>query len=185
MGRVVEVQRGGEKHHHPHHHDRIQGHVEEIERQPLPRSQAGGLQERHGRHFLHDEERRVRQDEGVTRDVVAVPVETGLFAAHFGGEALLKKLQSFSFITGAGHVLDVEESLGADVPDDCSHHQREKPPLDEGAAFVEGGVGEQDERSQEEEGPSPGDFDEIPARKTTCYNIKLHISAVKKNIITA
>lgn len=169
----MEVNRGAGKHPHPNDHDKIQGHVQQVEDHPGQCRETGGLQGGHRGRFLHDEESRVGQDEGVSRDVVAVPVEAGPPAAGFGCELLFDNVRGVGFKTRAGRVLDVEEGLGADVPDDCCHRQRQQTPAEEGHASVEGGVGEEEEGGQQQQRPPPGHFDKIPARGTFTLALSL------------
>ena len=159
----MEVNRGAGKHPHPERHQHVQGHVEQLEDQPGQRGQSSCLHRGHGRHLLHDEECGVTQDEGVSRDVVAPPVEAGAPAGHFGGELRVHHLHGGGLKTGAGHVLDVEEGLGAHVPDGRRHRQGQEAPAQEGGAPAEGGVGEEDEGRQQEQRPAPRHFDKIPA----------------------
>lgn len=82
----MEVNRGTCKHPHPQDYNKIQCHIQQIENHPGQRGQAGRLQGTHGCRLLYDEESRVGQDERVSRDVVADPVEASPPAAGFGGE---------------------------------------------------------------------------------------------------
>lgn len=157
----MEVHRGAGKHPHPNDHDQIQGHVQQAEDHPGKCREAGWLQRGHGGRLLHDEEGRVGQDEGVSRDVVAMPMEAGLPAGGFRNELWLNNFHRARFITQAGCILDVEEGLCADIPDDCGHYQREQPAAEEGHIPAEGGVGEEEEGSQQKQRPSPGNFDKI------------------------
>lgn len=91
-------------------------------------------------------------------------MEAGTPAAGFGDELLVDNLHAVSFITRAGRVLDIEEGLGASVPDACRYRQRQQPPAEEGHAPVEGGVGEEEEGGEEQQRPPPGYFDKIPAK---------------------
>lgn len=84
----MEVNGGARKHPHPQDYDKIQCHIQQIENHPGQSRQAGRLQGSHGCGLLQDEESRVGQDEGVSRNVVADPVETSPPAAGFGGELL-------------------------------------------------------------------------------------------------
>lgn len=157
----MEVNRGARKHPHPDDHYQIQGHVQQAEHHPGECRETGCFQGRHRCRFLHDEEGRVGQDEGVSWDVVAAPVEAGPPAAGFGYELLVDNIQGVGFITRAGRVLDVEEGLGADIPDGCGHRQRQQPPAEEGHTPAEGGVGEEEEGGQQQQRPPPGHFDKI------------------------
>ncbi len=145
----MKVHRGAHKHPHPNDHDQIQGHVQQLEDHPGQCREAAFLQEGHWCRFLLDEESRVGQDEGVSRDVHAVPVKAGAPAAGFGYKLLLDHIHGVSFKTRAGHVLDVEEGLGADIPDGCCNHQRQQPPA-ENVHSPAGGVGEDDEGRQQQ-----------------------------------
>lgn len=127
---VMEVNGGAGKHPHPNDQYEVQGQVQQVEEHPGQSRETGSLQGRHVCRFLHDEESRVGQDEGVPRDVVAEPVEAGTPAAGFGGELLLDNIHGVGFKTRAGQVLDVEERLGAEVPDGGRHHQRQQPPAE-------------------------------------------------------
>lgn len=172
VGRVMEVNRRAGEHPHPDDDDQIQSHVQQVEDHPGESGELGGPQGGHGRRFLHDEESGVGQDEGVSRYVVAVPEEAGPPAAGFGHELLVDDIQRVGFVTRTRGVLDVEEGLGEGVPHGCCHGERQQPAAEEGDAPAEGGVGEEEEGSQQEQRPSPRHFDKIPARG------KGHISSI-------
>lgn len=93
----MEVNRGAGKHPHPHNHDQIQRHVEQIKHNPLQRRQAGGLQGGHGGCLFHDEESRVGEDEGVSRDVISAPEKAGLPAAGFESELFVDDVHGVGF----------------------------------------------------------------------------------------
>lgn len=141
----MEINRGAGEHPHPNNHKKIQGHIQQVQDHPGKSRKAGGIQGGHWGSFLHDEEGRVGQDEGVSRDVIAVPVEASTPAGGFQCELLFDDFQGAAFVTRTGHILDVEEGLCADVPDSCCHHQRQQPPAEEGDTPAEGGVGQEEE----------------------------------------
>lgn len=95
--RIVEVNAGARQHPRPNEQYQVQGNVEQVEDHPGQRGVAGRLQGGHRRHLLHDEESGVHQDEGVSRDVVAVPVEAGPPAPGFGCEFLVDDIHGVSF----------------------------------------------------------------------------------------
>lgn len=146
----MKVNRGTGKHPHPHDNDQIEGHVEQVQNHPGQRRQTGGLHGRHGSCFLHDEKSRVAQDEGMSRDVVAIPVEAGTPAGDFGGELRLCNVCGRRFKTDTADVLDVEECLSEDVPNSCGHHQGQEPPAEEGHTPAEAGVGKEQEGCQQQ-----------------------------------
>lgn len=144
---VMEVDGGAGEHPHPENHYNVEGHVQQVEERPLPRPPPRS----HGRDLLGDDERRVSQDEGVSRDVMAVPAEAGPPAAALGGEVGLEGAVAVGAL--AGPLLDAVEGLGAEVPDGRRRrqaHQR-RPP---------GGVGHEEEGGQQQQHPTPGDFHE-------------------------
>lgn len=100
-----------------------------------------------------------------------MPVEAGPPAADFGHELFVDDIHGVSFITGAGHILDVEEGLSAGVPDGCCHHQSQQPSAQEVNTSVEGGVGEEEEGCQQEQRPPPGHFDKIPGKRKKLYQL--------------
>lgn len=103
----------------------------------------------------------------MARDVVAVPVETSLPAADFQRELFLGDVHRVSFITGASHILNVEEGCCAHVPNGCCHQQRQHPAAEEGHFSAEQGVGQQDEGREQQQRPAPGQFDEVAAKEET------------------
>lgn len=161
---VVEVNTGADKHPQPNHHDQIQGDVEQVEHSPGQSRVAGGLHQGHGGHLLHDEEGGVGENEAVSRDVVAVPVETGPPARHFGHKLLLDDVLGDGVEARAGHVLDVEEGADADVPNGRGDSQRQQAAAEEVRATAEGGVAEEDEGREQQQGPPPRQLDHVPAR---------------------
>ena len=108
-----------------------------------------------------------------------MPVEAGPPAADFGRELFVDDVHGVSFITGAGHILNVEEGLSADVPDGCCHHQSQQPSAEERNTSVEGGVGEEEERCQQEQRPPPGHFDKIPARRGKFYQLTCTLNQLR------
>lgn len=62
----MEINRGAREHPHPNDHDKIQGYIQQAQDLPGKPRQAGGIERAHWGNFLHDEECRVRQDEGVS-----------------------------------------------------------------------------------------------------------------------
>lgn len=167
MRQVVEVNSGAGKHPDPDHQDEVQNNVEEVEDHPGQSRVARHLQGLHGRHLLHDQEGRIGQDEGMAGDVVAVPVEASLPADAFHGEFLLHHFHRVGFVARTRHVLDVEEGPGADVPNGRCHHQRQQPAAEEGRVSAERRVGQEDEGCEQQQGPTPGQFDEVPAGVST------------------
>lgn len=141
----MEINRGAREHPHPNDHDKIQGYIQQAQDLPGKSRQAGGIERAHWGNFLHDEEGGVRQNEGVSWDVIANPVESSPPADSFRCELLVINLYQAVFITRTGHILDVEEGLCAEVPDSCCHHQRKQPPGEKGDTPVEGGIGEEEE----------------------------------------
>lgn len=160
---VVEVKRCAGKHPHPSEQYQIQQSKQQVEEKPGQRGLTGRLQEGHRCHFFQDEETGVGQDEGVSRDVVAVPAEAGPPAAYFGCEFLHGNIHGVRFKARAGHLLYVVERLCADVPVGCCHHQRQHPPAEERHTSVEGEVGEEKEGRQQHQRPAPRQLDKIPA----------------------
>lgn len=157
---VMEVNWSADEHPQPQNREHIQGHVQQTEDRLGQWRQSGCPQQDHRRRFLYDEEGRVGQDEGVSRDVVPTPEQTGPPAGHSARE-LVGNEQSAVFITGAADVLDVEEGLCADVPHSCGYHQRREPTAKEGHAPAEGRVGQEDEGRQQQQRPPPRHFDKI------------------------
>lgn len=99
----------------------------------------------------------------MARDVKAIPVEASLPAAGFEGEFFLENIHSFSFIARTSHVLDVDESRGANVPNGRCNHQSTSPAAKEGHTSAEERVKEEEEGCEQQQGPTPGQFDEVPA----------------------
>lgn len=99
----------------------------------------------------------------MARDVKAVPVETSLLAAGFEGEFFLENIHSFSFVARTGHILDVEEGRGANVPNGCCNHQSTNPASEEGNTSAEERVNQEEEGCEQQQGPTPGQLDEITA----------------------
>lgn len=124
---------------------------------------ADRLQVRHRLHLLHDKEGRIGQDEGVSRDVVAMPVEACLPAGDLGCELIHDNIHTVGFKARASQVLNVGEGLSADFPNGCCHHQRQQALSEEEHAPTEGGVGEKDEGRQQQQSPTPGQFDKVPS----------------------
>lgn len=180
--RVVEVQGGAAEHPHPQDHQPVQSDVQQVQHQAREGGYTRRLQVGHGRRLLHDEERRVRQDEGVSGDVVAEPVEAGASAGGFGGELGLHRggVQGERSEAGAGRILDVEEGLGEDVPDGGGDGERQQPPRQEGHVTVQGRVGQEHEGSEEQQRPAPRHFHEIqvedvPAAAEICFRNQLQL----------
>lgn len=99
----------------------------------------------------------------MARDVKAIPVETSLLAAGFEGEFFLENIHSFSFIARTSHILDVDEGRGANIPNGCCNHQSTNPTAEEGRTSAEERVNQEEEGCEQQQGPTPGQFDEITA----------------------
>lgn len=99
----------------------------------------------------------------MARDVKAVPVETRLLAAGFEGEFFLENIHSFRFVARTGHILDVEEGRGANVPNGRCNHQSTNPASEEGNTSAEERVNQEEEGCEQQQGPTPGQLDEITA----------------------
>lgn len=97
-------------------------------------------------------------------DVVAMPVETSLPAADFEGEFSHDNVHSVSFIARTSHILNVEEGCSADIPNSCCHHQRQHPAAEEGHFPTEQRVSQDDEGREQQQSPTPGQFDEVTAK---------------------
>lgn len=97
-------------------------------------------------------------------DVVATPVETRLPAADFDCEFFLDDVHRVSFVTQTSHILNVDEDRSADVPDSCRHHQGRHPAAEEGHSSTEQRVGQEDEGREQQQSPTPGQFDEVSAK---------------------
>ena len=112
----MEVHRGTRKHEYPNHYECVQSDVQQLDDCSGQGGQTGGLHVSHGCRLLHDEERGVEEQEGVTRDVEAMPVKAG---PHTGGlchEVCVANVQSSRGKTRAGDIFYVEECLSADKP---------------------------------------------------------------------
>lgn len=151
----MEVNRCAGKHPNPQKYNQIQGHIQQIEDGGEVCRQVACPQEGHWSRFLHDEEGRVRQDEGVSRDVKAMPVKAGLPAGGFGHKLRFHNTEGAVFVTRASRILDVEEGFCADVPDKCRYCQRCQPAAEGGNTAAEGGVGEEEEQCQQQQRPTP------------------------------
>lgn len=103
----------------------------------------------------------------MARDVKATPVETSLLAAGFEGELFLENVHSFSFVARTSHILDVEEGRDANVPNGGCHHQSTHPAAQEGHTPAEERVNQEEEGCEQQQRPTPGQFDEIPAGDKT------------------
>lgn len=93
-----------------------------------------------------------------------MPVETSLPAADFECEFFLDSVRSVSLVTRTGYILNVDEGLGADIPNSCCHHQRQHPAGEEGHFPTEQGVSQEDEGREQQQSPTPGQFDEVTAK---------------------
>lgn len=99
----------------------------------------------------------------MARNVVAMPVETCLPAAAFEPEFFLDNVHSVGFIARTSHILNVEESGGAHIPDGCGHHQRQHAAPEERRVSTEGRVHQEEEGREQQQRPTPGQFDEVSA----------------------
>lgn len=99
----------------------------------------------------------------MARDVKAIPVETSLLAAGFEGEFFLENSHSFSFVARTSHILDADEGRGANVPNPCCNQQGTNPAAEEGHTSAEERVNQEEEGCEQQQGPTPRQFDEIPA----------------------
>lgn len=159
--RAVEIHGGTSEHPHPQEYQPVQRYVQEVQNRAWKGRNVRRFQVGHRRGLLHDEERGVRQDEGVSGDVVAEPVEAGASAGGFGGEFVFDVVQGEGPVAEAGGVLDVEEGLCEGVPDGGGDGESEHSARQEGHVPTEGGVGQEHEGSEEQQRPAPRDFDKI------------------------
>lgn len=161
----MEVNTGADKHPQPKDHDEIQGNVEQVEPRPEQRGVAGGLHQSHGGRLLHDQQGGVAEDEAVSRDVKAVPVEAGSPTRRFRYELLHGDVTGRCLEARASHLLNVEEGAGADVPDGCGDGHRQQAAAEEVNAAAGGEVKEDDEGREQQQRPSPRQFDHVPAKR--------------------
>lgn len=163
LGQVVEVNGRAQKHPHPDEGEEAQGHhqggdggVEAVASVRLHLMQHS--------HLLHNHEGAEGQQEGVARDVKAVPKASFPVALLLTQVFLSDPLQGRRLVAAARVVFDVGEESCADIPDGRAHKQGAQPPQDQAGLACQVVVGEGNERQEETEGPGPGQFDKIPGR---------------------
>lgn len=164
LGQVVEVNSCAQKHAHPDEGQEAQGHhqagdgsVEAVAAVRLHLMQHG--------HLLHNHKGAEGQQEGVARDVKAMPKASLPVALLLTLVLLSDPLQGGRLVAAARVVFDVGEEGCADIPDGRAHKQGTQPPQDQASLACQVVVGEGNERQEETEGPGPGQFDKIPARR--------------------
>lgn len=109
-----------------------------------------------------------------------MPVETSLPAADFGCEFFLDSVHSVRFITGTSHILNVEEGRSADIPNNCCHHQRQHPTTEEGHFSTEQRVSQEDEGREQQQSPTPGQFDKVTAKDNKKFTIRQVVKFIFK-----
>lgn len=156
----MEVHSRAQKHAHPDEGQQAQGHAQRGD---------GGVQRvaalrlhlaQHGQ-LLHDHEGAVGQQEGVARDVEAVPEAAFPLALLLALRLLPDPVQRGGLVAAARVVLDGGEQGCADVPDGRAHEQGAEPPQDQAGLARQEVVGEGNEGQEETERPGPGHFDKI------------------------
>lgn len=111
-----------------------------------------------------------------------MPVKTSLPAADFKCKFFLHNLHSVGFITQTSHILNVEEGCSADIPNSCCHHQRQHPPAKKGHFSTEQRVSQENEWREQQQSPTPGQFDEITAKNKIKFPLRQVVKLILKSI---
>jgi hypothetical protein len=163
LGQVVEINGCAQKHPHPDEGQETQGDNQGGD---------GGMEVvaavrlhlmQHG-HLFHNHERTEGQEEGVARDVKAMPEAPFPVALLLAAMLLSDALQGRGLVAAACIVLNVGEEGCADIPDGCAHEEGAQPPQDQAGLARQVVVGKGNERQEETDCPGPGQFNKIPDR---------------------
>lgn len=111
-----------------------------------------------------------------------MPVETSLSAADFECEFFLDDVHSVSFITQTSHILNVEEGRSADIPNSCCHHQRKHSAAEEGHFSTEQRVSQEDEGREQQQSPTPGQFDEVTVKHKKKFTLRQVVKFLFKTL---